>query len=231
MLRRSSGRAVALAALALCAALLTPPAPVAASESDAGTLTTQLQPGRSMAAWFSPELRAQQRVSETGQTAFEFPDDLPAERQAEIRDSLAGVLAFFAEYYGMETPQFSVIVDPDLGDRANANRERIALSTSAAREGDLRGVLAHEYFHVLQFNLATGAEQHFASSPAWLNEGSAEYARGLYLREQGMSTGEQQRSRRWLQSTSYNGGLQTLAAGSFGSRGGAEYSLAALAVE
>ncbi len=92
-------------------------------------------------------------------------------------------------------------------------------------------MLAHEYFHVLQFNLVAGAEQHFASSPAWLNEGSAEYARGLYLREQGMSTGEQQRSRRWLQSTSYNGGLQTLAAGSFGSRGGAEYSLAALAVE
>ena len=33
----------------------------------------------------------------TGQTVFELPDDLPAERQVEIRDSLAEVLKFFAE--------------------------------------------------------------------------------------------------------------------------------------
>ena len=131
---------------------------------------------------------------------FELPDDLPAERQVEIRDALADVLGFFAEYYGIAPPRFAVIVDADLTVLANATLERIALSDRAAREGDVHIVLAHEYFHVLEWNFVAGSEQRFASTPIWLHEGTAEYARGLYLREHGPRTSGQQRSWRWLNS-------------------------------
>ena len=167
----------------------------------------------------------------TGRTVFELPDDLPAERQVEIRDALADVLGFFAEYYGIAPPRFAVIVDADLTVLANATLERIALSDRAAREGDVLGVLAHEYFHVLQLNFVAGSEQRFASSPIWLHEGAAEYVRGLYLREHGPRTSEQQRSWRWLNSTSLAAGLQAYERGSFGTHAGAEYLLGALAVE
>lgn len=186
---------------------------------------------RGDAFWLVLSADARWWRSGTGQTVFEFPDDLPVERQVEIRDALAEVIRFFAESYGIEPPRFAVTVDPRLDVLAYAHRELVALSDRAARGEDMAEVLAHEYFHVLQANLVAGAEEHFESAPLWLHEGSAEYARGLFAREHGSRTGEQQRSSRWLNSAAITAGLQSYEGGQVGSHQGGEYILGPLAVE
>ena len=64
-------------------------------------------------------------------------------------------VAFFAERYGIEPPEFYVRVDPVASDDTYASRGLIHLGPSDRVHDRSSGfVLAHEYFHVLQFHLS-----------------------------------------------------------------------------
>ena len=101
---------------------------------------------------------------------FEFTADVSPERQAELRKEMASVQAFFAERYGVEPPEFSVVEDPSLGPFAAAAAGRIMLSTAAATSGAIAGAFAHEYSHLLQ--QSRQSQRRGVFSPAWLKEGT-----------------------------------------------------------
>lgn len=164
--------------------------------------------------------------SGTARTTFEFASELSAEQRTEIRGDMARVLAFFAERYGIEPPQFSVAVVPDLGVYANANGQRITLSMTAAKDPEVGRTLAHEYFHVLQ------GPRGRIGPPAWMTEGAATYAAGLYQREQWRVTGETLRWEWWLGSRTFTKPLSEIERiRLFYVDGWPEYSLGALAME
>ncbi|MYH41533.1 MAG: hypothetical protein F4150_07225 [Chloroflexi bacterium] len=167
---------------------------------------------------------------------FEAPESVPAAELARIRADLAPVLAFFAERYGIEPPDFTVAFVPEL-------LTRLGPSVAAASPGKIlihapsvdhvgAGALAHEYFHVLQVHLARGGPA-VGSSPAWMTEGSATYAADLYLREEVRDTDAEALHRgRWRTSLGLEHMLQGYEAPEpFYAEASPTYTLGALAVE
>ena len=128
---------------------------------------------------------------------------MPPEREANLRAGMASVVMFFAERYGIAPPEVSVVVDPDLWTIGVASPGTIRIAAgfveSEVLAEQVRGTLAHEYYHVLQFHLrqeGPGA----GSSPAWITEGAATYAQDLYERAQSGGTAEAVHVGRWRHS-------------------------------
>ena len=167
---------------------------------------------------------------------FEPPESLSPTQRARIRADLASVLTFFAERYGIEPPEFSVAFVPELlspagPSPAGALPTKILIHTpSLDRVG--AGTLAHEYFHVLQSHLGQGGTA-VGYSPAWMTEGSAEYAAGLYMREAvGGIDAEALHRGRWRTTFGLEGTLDEFEPpDAFYAESGRTYSLGALAVE
>ena len=131
-----------------------------------------LQHGDALWVELSEERRWWQ--SGTERTRFVFEAPVTQERKSELRDEMERVVAFFAERYGIEPPAFVVRVDPE-GRDTYASRGLIHLGPDRVDDRSSGFVLAHEYFHVLQFRLSN---QHPSTngSPVWLTEGAAMYA-------------------------------------------------------
>ena len=118
--------------------------------------------------------------SGTERTRFAFEAPVTQERKSELRDEMERVVAFFAERYGIEPPEFMVLVDPVNTDNYALGRLiRIGVNQVIAQTPGY--ALAHEYFHVLQF-LLRGQHPGANGSPTWLTEGTAEYGSSLYRR-------------------------------------------------
>ena len=118
--------------------------------------------------------------------------DFPPESTQQQRDSfnllLGGVLELFAERYGIEADHSAFVVYPmDIsGGGASFTRvlvpqgeclevsDGVRISDRSARYCLL--VLAHEYFHVLQFHLSyrIGITVRLDGEPIWMSEGAAD---------------------------------------------------------
>ena len=148
-----------------------------AEEPAAGTPV--LQHGDALWVELSEEARWWQ--SGTARTRFVFEGKVTPAHESELREEMERAVAFFAERYGIEPPEFYVRVDP-VGDDTYGSRGLIHLGPDRVHDRSSGFVLAHEYFHVLQFHLS---RQHPSAngSPAWLTEGTAMYATDLYQRE------------------------------------------------
>ena len=171
--------------------------------------------------------------SGTARTAFEFVGDVPEERQAEIRAETAEVLAYYAERYGIVPPEFTVLVDPALDIAADAIARRIRIGRHIVDYPLIGGTIAHEYTHVLQHYLQGLPLAEGSSSPAWLIEGQATYAGGLFFQNRGDRTGDRQRSLWWQEALdAVPLPLRDLADSEpFYAEGGPAYALGALATE
>ena len=106
-------------------------------ESDSANTLAELNHGDAL--WVELTGDARWWQSGTSETEFEFTSDVSPERQAELRKEMASVQAFFAERYGVEPPEFSVVEDPSLGPFAATAAGRIMLSTAAATSGAIAG--------------------------------------------------------------------------------------------
>ena len=165
-------------------------------------------------------------------TTFEFIGGVPEGRQAEIRAETADVLAFFAERYGIVPPEFTVRVHPGLGIAASAAARLIRIGRHAVDDPLIGDTIAHEYTHVLQHYLQGLPPTEGSSSPAWLIEGQATYAGGLFFQSRGDRTGDRQRAMWWLQALDVIPSLHDLAdGGPFYAEGWPAYALGALATE
>ena len=125
--------------------------------------------------------------------------DVDPSTQAGYRASMEDVVAYYSERFGVETPEFAVYIGPDKGTIRDVIRE---LGGSHAERFDFFGtiwkirgtwvilvavdfgdellnatLLAHEYFHVLQWVLSDDTA---SVAPQWLVEGSATYEARLY---------------------------------------------------
>lgn len=160
-------------------------------------------------------------------TTFELGDELTEEEQAGLREDVTSVVTFFAERYGIEPPPFLVEYEPTLEIFAGARGGHILLG-KAVPGYPLRAVtLAHEYFHVLQSHFAGSTR-----SPAWMTEGTATYAGGIYRRDNWRVSGEQLRNARWRHSADVTVPLDEIELRRLFYAGEAPvYSLAAIAVE
>ena len=164
--------------------------------------------------------------SGTARTKFEFLGGVPEQRQAEIRAETAEVLAFYAERYGIVPPEFTILVDPALDIVASAAARLIRIGRHAVDYPLIGGTIAHEYTHVLQHYMQR------SSSPAWLIEGQATYAEGLFFQSRGDRTGAGQRAQWWLRALDVIPSLRDLARRDpFYAGGEAAYALGALATE
>ncbi|MYE46950.1 MAG: M1 family metallopeptidase [Chloroflexi bacterium] len=162
------------------------------AEDSANTLR-ELRPGDAL--WV--ELTGDRRWWQSGlaATTFELGDELTEQQHVSLREDVTAVVTFFAEWYGIKPPPFTVEYHPDLEIFAGALPGRILLSSSVIDYALRDVVLAHEYFHILQ--------RHFAGrtrSPAWMTEGTATYAGGVYRLAAWNITGEQLRNARWRHS-------------------------------
>ena len=119
--------------------------------------------------------------SGTARTEFAFEGAVTPVHESELRAEMERVVAFFAERYGIEPPEFAVRVAPQ-GPDTGASRGLIHLGPDRVHDRSSGFVLAHEYFHVLQFHLSRQPPSD-NGSPAWLTEGTATYAAAVYGRE------------------------------------------------
>ena len=153
---------------------------------------------------------------------------LTQEQEAEFREELAHVQAFFLERYGIEPPSFSVHFRPGHGG-ASAGGGRITVFWPS--DDPPEGVpWSHEYFHLLQSAVRHGQGGAFGS-PAWLVEGSATYAAHLYGQAR---WGDQDEGFRW-QMWSISREIAALRpledAGQFRATEGVGYNLGTLATD
>ena len=170
--------------------------------------------------------------SGTARTAFQFVGDVTERRQAEIRAETAEVLAYYAERYGIVPPEFTVLVDPALDISGDAAGRRIRIGRHRVDSSLIGGTIAHEYTHVLQHYLQGLPPAEGSSSPAWLIEGQATYAAGLFFQSRGERTGDRQRSLWWQGALDVIPSLRDLAdRGPFYAESGPAYALGALATE
>ena len=120
---------------------------------------------------------------------FVFLGTVAPEVQAELRASLEASRELFAAQFGSEASDFTVYVGSDLDavaaeylavrgrenpDLCGDQDRNVIFQIASCKERSL--VLAHEYVHVLQHQLADGA----AWGPAWLSEGVAVYGEALH---------------------------------------------------
>ena len=151
----------------------------------AGAFNTLGELNRGDAIWIELAREARWWQSETGNTHFTFGERVSAERQAEVRRALTNVIGFFAERYGVEPPQFTLSTGEGSSSAVTTTflgippASRVILSTLQIANhlvgDDLESTLAHEYFHVLQHSFAR-----YPYPPAWMTEGAATYASGIY---------------------------------------------------
>ena len=160
---------------------------------------TELGPGDAL--WLYLRSSARWWQSGAAGTTFMFGEGVTPRRQAEVRREVRNVVAFFAEQYGIEPPQFRL--RSFVGDGCGAAHSFLtpAGSTDTRHSGsrvhvpndiagpELSGCVAHEYFHVVQAELGAGR-----SSPAWMREGTAEYAASVYVVATGQATPDAVRS-------------------------------------
>ena len=180
------------------------------------------------------ELSADARWWQSGAPGVDyfFPESVPAERRASIRDDMASVVTFFAERYAIRPPEFTVTVDFDLEFFAAARAGEILIGPHALNHSLLNVTLAHEYFHVLQRHLGEYSPYVHDPSPRWMTEGSATYAEGLYRHEQWGTTPEALRLAHLRRSLTLAEQLDDLTLSRlFYGESGPAYSLGALAVE
>ena len=194
------------------------------AEDSANTLH-ELNRGDAMWLDFADDMRWWQ--SGLAGATFEFRGELSEGQQASLQEDMAEVVTFFAERYAIEPPDFSVLYDPRLTIFAGAYPRQILVSANAL-EYSLREVtLAHEYFHILQRHFGGGLR-----SPAWMTEGTATYAGGLYERARWSKSGEVLRRARWVHSQGVTEALADLELIRLFYPGEAPvYGLAAMAVE
>lgn len=121
-------------------------------------------------------------------------DDLSEERQVELREETREVVAYFADRWGVVEPDFELHViaggvntqdaawvdalgsiSPPSVCGVAINARVLIWDWCATATHDLTHPLAHEYFHVLQSHLATGASGPIVVSD-WMLEGTAEFA-------------------------------------------------------
>ncbi len=138
---------------------------------------------------------------------FVFVGDIAPDLQEELRASLEASRDLLAAQFGVEASDFTVYAGSDLEALAPEylavrGRENAALCGDQDHDvifqvigcKDPALVLAHEYVHVLQHQLAAGA----SLGPAWLTEGVAVYGEALHraLIEQVLTPSEGLKSRR-----------------------------------
>ena len=159
-------------------------------------------------------------VASSAPPTWVFAGDIPDEHKAALREEMERTRGFFADRHGVEATGFTVLVAPDFGVMEapyrnitgrdlNETRARLRPGASAWVDSSRRGgavvvlaysiwspdrvpvrPIAHEYFHVLQGQSASGfaplpnGEMDFeypnARSPNWLVEGTAVYADRVY---------------------------------------------------
>ena len=128
-----------------------------------------------------------------------FVGDVASTTQTEYRASMEDVVAFYSERYGVETPEFAVYIGADIEAIRDVLQE---LGIRGADTLDVRGtiwnvrgtwalliaggfgserlnagLLAHEYFHLLQQVLSNTSR---IATPRWLVEGGATYQAWLH---------------------------------------------------
>ena len=197
------------------------------ARSSANTLRT-LNHGDAL--WVQLSEDASWWQSGTAGTEFVFHGGvrLTQEQEAEFREELAHVQAFFLERYGIEPPSFSVHFRPGHGG-ASAGGGRITVFWPS--DDPPEGVpWSHEYFHLLQSAVRHGQGGAFGS-PTWLVEGSATYAAHLYGQAR---WGDQDEGFRW-QMWSISREIAALRpledAGQFRATEGVGYNLGTLATD
>ena len=179
------------------------------------------------------ELSEERRWWQSGAvgTEFVFEGAVPPANQAEQRAELARVLAVFTERYGIVPPEFYVLVDLELDVIAAAREGEIQVGRGAVDHPERESAYAHEYFHILQYDL--GQQPPSANgSPAWLTEGSARYAEDVYFRERQGETDDRTRTAWWRRSLAVPAALGALEdSESFYGLEGEAYALGALATD
>ena len=136
---------------------------------------------------------------------FVFLGDLTKREQESIRRELRVAQVVFAEHFGAVTSDFTVYVSTELdalneqlvefegekirftcGGRAFKGAVFLTLEGCARELRLFGGPLAHEYFHILQYE--AGLPESSDHWLLWLVEGSAEYAGALVDEAQGRRT-------------------------------------------
>ena len=138
-----------------------------------------------------------------------FPGGASTALQARVREAIESIIAFYRDQYGIQAdPDFTIYIAKDADaliqaqkaggrdvDEASVramwgsgmawagvdivgSQSSWADSSDADYSGAL-SVIAHEYFHMLQFGLS-GAGWGSAQTPRWLIEGAAEWAAHEY---------------------------------------------------
>ena len=133
-----------------------------------------------------------------------FVGDVSEERKELVRTELERVVGFYADRYDTVVPEFTLYFSLDLelvaalfkerhgvdaplapgfgggwvANRRDATPEMYVAADYSALVVD---VLAHEYYHVLQFHLLLSLADGPRSVPGWLIEGGARYGETLYL--------------------------------------------------
>ncbi len=149
------------------------------------------------ALWVELSEEARWWQSGTARTRIVFGRRVADEQKSGLRDEMELVVAFFAERYGIEPPDFTLSVVPDLPN-ANASLRLIRLGDLIDDESYLPYALAHEYFHVLQFHWAPRSLTR-AEPPIWLAEGTARFTEDLYRRARQGATDDRVRTIWWRQ--------------------------------
>ena len=189
-----------------------------------GEFNTLVELNRGDALWVGLAEEARWWQSGTAGTQFAFDQGVSPEREVEVRTALARAIGFFAEQYGVEPPEFSIEVSESATSFTLAfSMDRPPSSwswgsgfvgTGSNPTGDaLESRLVREYFQVLQRHLSGHPYLH---PPAWMADGAAKFAAGVYgVSVQGLS-GESIRQG-WLESsTRIRGSLSAYEARNFG---------------
>lgn len=110
--------------------------------------------------------------SGTARTTFAYSEGMAPQDQLGLRTDMQLAIAFFAQRYGIEPPEFTVSVIPGKSYAYAAGREIVI--PSWFRHEVVATKLAHEYIHVLQYVLAESSGA-WRATPTWLVEGTAMY--------------------------------------------------------
>ena len=155
-----------------------------------------------------------------------FVGDVPSTTQAAYRAAMDKVVAYFADRYGVQSPEFGLYVGADVeavravyGELTGRNPKALNPGGAVSRIGKTAAIfvlgefvhsdyahpalLAHEYLHVLQGNLSGFNRK---GTPAWLVEGSANYEAAIYVGDYQTSLG-----RAVVRGANYDGELRDLA--------------------
>ncbi len=140
-------------------------------------------------------------ADDLNEPVFMFVGDIAEDVQEELRVSLEATRELLGAQFGVEASDFTVYVGSDLAavapdyvavrgrwnpDLCGDQDHNVIFQIIGCKDPAL--VLAHEYVHVLQYQLAAGA----AWGPAWLTEGVAVYGEALHraVIDQGLTASE-----------------------------------------